>query len=74
MDGSLFSALTGTFKDDSIWVIDRGTLRHVIGECVQLQILSKGISSHLIELRDKKSYSVKGIRSTSLELETGETC
>jgi len=71
MNGSLSSALTGTFDDDSIWVIDSGASRHMTGEYGQLQTLSKGISSHLVELGVKKSYSVKGIGSTSLELETG---
>lgn len=37
------------------------------GECSQLETLSKGT----IELGDNKSYLVKGIGSTSLELESG---
>lgn len=70
MDGTLFSTLTSTLEDDNIWVIDSGASRHMIGEYGQLQTISKGISSHSVELGDKKSYSVKGIGSTLLELET----
>jgi len=41
------------------------------GECYQLHTLSKGASSHSIELGDKESYLLKGIGSTSLELKSG---
>lgn len=71
MDGSLFFTLIGTFEDDSIWVINSGASRHMTRKCSQLQTLSKGISSHSIELGDKNRYSVRGIGFTSLELETG---
>ena len=32
-DGSLFSTLSGTFKDENVWVIDSGASRHITGEC-----------------------------------------
>ena len=41
MDGSFFSALSSTFKDDNVWVINSGASRHMTGECSQLQTLSK---------------------------------
>lgn len=37
----------------------------------QLKTLSRGKSSYSVELGDKKSYLVRGIGSTSLELENG---
>jgi len=67
----LFSALTGTFQDENIWVIDSGASRHMIGYHKQLKTLSKGNSSYSVELGDNKSYPVKGIGSTSIELEGG---
>ena len=66
-DGTLLSALSSTFKDENVWVIDNGASKHMAGECSQLETLSKGT----IELGDNKSYLVKGIGSTSLELESG---
>lgn len=70
-DGGFFSVLTGTFEDDNMWIIDSGSSRHMTKECGQLQIISKETTSHSVELGDKKSYLVKGIGSTSLELEGG---
>ena len=37
----------------------------------QLKTLSKGKSSYSVELGDNKSYLVRGIGSTSIELENG---
>lgn len=71
VEGSMFSALSDTFKNDKVWVIDSGACKHMIREFSQLQNLSKGNSSPLIELGDNKSYLVKGIRYTSLELDLG---
>lgn len=68
--GNLFSNLSDTFKDENVWVIDSGASRHTMRECSRIQTWSKGISSHSIELRDKKRYLVKGIGSTSLELKS----
>lgn len=68
--GSLFSALFGTFKDDNVWVIDNGASKHMTGECNQPQTLLKGSSSHSIKLGDNNNYPVKGIGSTSLELDS----
>ena len=39
------------------------------GESGQLHTLSKGSSSHAVELGDNNSYAIKGLGSTSLELE-----
>jgi len=71
VDRSFFFALSDTLKDENVWVIDSDASKHMTGECSQLQTLSKGDSSLSIELGDKKSYLVKGIGSTSLELESG---
>ena len=68
-DEVLFSALTSTFQDESIWVIDSGASRHMIGHHKQLKALSKGKSSYLVELGHNKSYPMRGIGSTSIELE-----
>jgi len=70
-DEGLFSTLTSTFQYESIWVIDNGASRHITGHHKQLKTLSKGNSSYSIELGDNKSYLVRGIGSTSLELENG---
>lgn len=70
-DEGLFSALIGTFKDQNIWVIDSGASRHITGQHKQLKTLSKGKSSYSVELGDNKSYPVRGIGSTSIELENG---
>lgn len=70
-DEGLFLALIGTFEDETIWVIDSGASRHMIGEHNQLKTLLRGKSSYSIELGDKKSYPVRGIGSTSLELDNG---
>ena len=43
----------------------------MIGQHKQLKALSKGNSSYSVELGDNKSYPVRGIGSTSLELENG---
>jgi len=70
-DKGLFSALTGTFEDENIWVIENGASIHITGEHKQLKTLSRGKSSYSVELGDKKSYLVRGIGSTSLKLENG---
>jgi len=70
-DEGLFSALIGTFQDESIWVIDSGALRHMIGHHKQLKTLPIGKYSYSTELSDNKSYLVRGIGSTSIELERG---
>jgi len=70
-NGCLFSALSSKFKDKNVMVIDNGASRHMTGECSQLQTLSKGNSSHSIELGDNKSYPMKGVGYTSLNLESG---
>ena len=44
MDGSLFFALSGTFKNENVWVIDNGASRHMMGECIQLQTFLEGTS------------------------------
>ena len=67
----LFSALTRTFQDENICVIDSGASRHMTGYHKQLKTLSKEKSSYFVELGDNKSYPVKGIGSTSIELEGG---
>lgn len=36
IEGSLFSAISSTFKDENVWVIDNGTYRHMTGECNQI--------------------------------------
>ena len=48
-----------------------GSSRHMIGEHGHLNTLSKGNYSHKVEIRDKNSYPIKGIGSTSIELEFG---
>jgi len=70
-DEGLFSALAGTFEDENIWIIDSRASRHMTGEHKQLKTLSRGKYSYHVELGDKKSYPVRGIGSTSLELENG---
>lgn len=67
----LVLALSGTFKEENVWVIDNSASKYMMGEWNQLQILSKGNSSHSIELGDNKSYLVKGIGCTPLKLESG---
>jgi len=52
-DEGLFSALTGTFQEDNIWVIDSGESRHMTSQHKQSKTLSKGQSSYSVELRDK---------------------
>lgn len=67
----LFSALSGTFQDEDIWVIDSGASRHMTTHSRQLKTLSKGKSTYSVELGDNKSYPVKGIGSSSIKLEDG---
>lgn len=67
-DEGLFSALTGTFQDDNIWVIDSKASRNMTGQHNQLKTLSKGKSSYSIELDDNKRYPMRGILWTSLKL------
>ena len=50
-------------------MIDSGTLRHMTGHHMQLKMLSKRKSSYSVEFGDDKSYLVRGIRSTLIELE-----
>lgn len=68
-DEGIFSSLTGTFQDENIWVIDSGASRHITGHKKKLKTLSKGKYSYLVELGDNKSYPIRGIGSTSIELE-----
>jgi len=70
---SLFSALSSTFQDENIWVIDSRASRHMIVHHHQLKTLSKGKSSYFLELDDNKNYPVKGIRSTSIKLNDGSS-
>ena len=60
----LFPALTGTFQDETIWVIDSGASRNMIGYHKQLKTPSNGNSSYSVELDDNKTYLVKCIGST----------
>ncbi|MCY6524797.1 hypothetical protein, partial [Actinobacillus pleuropneumoniae] len=60
----------GSFEDESMLKINSGASRHMTGECGHLNTLSKGSSSHKDKLGDKNSDSFKGIRSTSIELES----
>lgn len=53
--GGFIAALTGTFDDYNAWIIDSGATRHMIGESGQLQTLSKGSSSHSVELGDNNN-------------------
>lgn len=64
----LLAALTGTLYGDNTWIIDSGASRHMTRESGQLQSLSKGSSSHSMELGDNNNYVVKGLGSTSLKL------
>jgi len=70
-DEGLFSVLTGTFQDENIWVIDSGASRHMTSQHKQLKTLSKGKSSYFVELGDNKRYPLRGIGTTSIELENG---
>lgn len=70
-DEGLFFALTITFQNENIRVIDSGASRHMTSHQKQLKPLSKGKSSYSVELGDNKSYPVRGIGSTSIELENG---
>lgn len=70
-DEGLFSALSGIFQDEYVWVIDSGASRHMIGHSNILKTLSKGKSIYSLELRENKRYLVKGIGSTSVKLEDG---
>jgi len=67
----LFLALSGTFQDEDIWVIDSGASRHMTDHSKQLKTLSKGKSTYSVELGDNKSYLVKVIGLTSIKLESG---
>lgn len=49
-DEGLFSALTGTFQDENIWIIDIGESRHMIEHHKQLIFFSKGKSCYSVEL------------------------
>jgi len=70
-DEGLLFALSGTFQDEDIWVIDSGASRHMTGRSHQLKTLSKGKSAYFVELGDNKSYPVKGIGSSFIKLEDG---
>lgn len=65
------AALIGSLNDDKAWIIDNGASRHMTGDSKQLHTLSKEQSSHAVELRNNKSYVVKGPGSTSLRLDNG---
>lgn len=47
-DEGLFSALTSTFQDENIWVIDSGASRNLTGHHKKLKTLSKGNSSYSV--------------------------
>jgi len=64
-DEILFSALTDTFQDERIWVINSGASIHMTNHQKQLKTLSKGNYSYFVELGDNKTYPVRGIGSTS---------
>ena len=65
------ATLIGSLHDDNAGIIDSGASRHVTRESKQLHTLSREPSSHAVELGDNKSYIVKGLGSTLLELESG---
>jgi len=65
------AALIGSLTDDNAWIIDSGTSRHMTGESRKLHTLSKESSSHVVELGDNKNYAVRGLGSTSLQLDNG---
>ena len=70
-DKGLFLALISTFEVENVWVIESGASRHMTGEHKQLKTLSRRKSSYFVEIGDRRSYHVRGIGSTSLELENG---
>lgn len=70
-DEGLFLALSTTFQEKDIWVIDSDASRQMTGHSHQLKTLSKGKIAYSVELGDNKSYHVKGIGSSSIKLEDG---
>lgn len=64
-------ALTGTLYDDNVWIIGSGASRNMTRESRLLHTLSKGQSSHALDLGDNNSYAVNDLGYTSLKLENG---
>lgn len=54
--GIFLVALTGTLNDENAWIIASGASRHMTTESGQIHTISKGSSSHVVEIRDNNSY------------------
>jgi hypothetical protein len=71
---SLVSALTGTITDSSdSWLVDSGASRHMTGYRNSLKSLTEKNSSLQVELGDNARYAVKGVGTTSFQLESGNS-
>lgn len=68
------STLSSTIANSSeIWLIDSGASRHMTGYKNPLSNLTEKDSSLQVELGDNSKYAVKGIGSTSFQLESGDS-
>jgi len=64
-------ALPGPIEDnDDMWLINGGTFRDMIGDCVNISSMREKRISHRVELGDNNSYAIKGIWKVSIELES----
>ena len=71
---SLVSALTGTITDSSdTWLVDSGASRHMTGYRDSLRDLTEKDSALQVELGDNAKYAVKGVGTTSFQLEAGNS-
>lgn len=69
---SFYSALAGSITGhEEIWSVDRGASRHMSGSCDNLFELVEKKISQKVELGDNGKYEVKGIGSSSFQLDLG---
>jgi hypothetical protein len=53
------------------WLVDSGASRHMTGSQESLTSLSEENSGLQVELGDNTKYAVKGVGTTSFQLESG---
>jgi hypothetical protein len=65
-------ALTGTIEYD-IWLINSGASSHMTGDRKNFSSMKENETPHKVELGDKNSYAVKGIRKVTIKMELGNS-
>ena len=70
----MISALTGSVSSgNDTWLVDSGASKHMIGYKDSLSCLVQNESPHKVMLGDDSQYTIKGMRESSYNLDSGKS-